>query len=83
MQGRDEDAEVENGLVDTVGKGESGMNGESSIGIHILSYVKQAASKKMLYNTQEPGLHSVMTLRGRLGGEEGSSKERLYMYNYG
>ena len=69
--------------MDSVGEEESGMNGESSIGIHILPYVKQAASKKMLYNTQEPGLHSVMTLRGRLGGEEGSSKERLYMYNYG
>lgn len=31
LQGRNGDSDVENGFVDTVGEGESGMNGESSI----------------------------------------------------
>ena len=30
LQGRDGDTDVENGLVDPVGEGKSGMNGESS-----------------------------------------------------
>ena len=40
LQGRYEDADIENGLVDTMGKGESGMNGESSINIYTLPCVK-------------------------------------------
>ena len=36
---------VENGLVDTVGEGESGANWESSIDIYTLSCVKQIASE--------------------------------------
>ena len=31
LQGRNGDSDVENGFVDTVGEGESGMKGESSI----------------------------------------------------
>ena len=34
------DADIENGLVDTVGKGKSGANGESSINIYTSSCVK-------------------------------------------
>ena len=34
------DAHIGNGLVDPVGEGQGGMNGESSINIHILSCVK-------------------------------------------
>ena len=33
MQGKNGDSDVENRHVDTVGEGESGMNGESSINI--------------------------------------------------
>ena len=33
------DADIENGLVDTVGEGESGTNGESSINMYTLSYI--------------------------------------------
>ena len=40
MQGRNRDTDVENGLVDTVGKGEGGMNLESSTDIYTLSRVK-------------------------------------------
>ena len=41
LQGRNRDTDVESGLVDTVGKGEGGMNLESSIDIYTLSRVKQ------------------------------------------
>ena len=34
--GRNGDADIENGLVDTVGERESGKNGESSTDIHTL-----------------------------------------------
>ena len=37
---RNGDVDIENGLVDTVGKGKSGANGESSINIYTLSCVK-------------------------------------------
>ena len=40
LQGRDGDADVEKELVDTVGEGESAVNGESSIDIYILPCVK-------------------------------------------
>ena len=39
MQGRNGDSDV-NSHVDTVGEGESGINGESSINIYTLSCVK-------------------------------------------
>ena len=52
---------VENGLVDTPGEGESGMNWESSNDIQSLSRVKQTVSGKLLYNTGSPVWHSVMT----------------------
>ena len=40
VQGRNKDADVENGLVNTVRVGEGGMNWESSIDIYILTHVK-------------------------------------------
>jgi len=51
----------ENGLVDTVGEGESGTNGESSINIYIPSRVKWIADEKLPYNTGSPIWRSVMT----------------------
>lgn len=63
--------------MDSVGEEESGMNGEICIDIYMTPCVKQVTPKKLLYNTQEPRLQSVMILRGRLGGEEGGSRERL------
>ena len=82
MKGRNGNTDIKNGLVNLVGEEESGINGESSTDLYTLPYVKQAARKKLLYNTQDPRLHSVMNLRGSLGGEEGGLRERLYMYNY-
>ena len=55
------ETDVENRLTDAVGKGESRMNGESSIDIYILPRVKQIAGKKLLYNTGSPARRSVMT----------------------
>ena len=52
MQGRNGDAEVEHGLVDTLR--ESGMSGESSISVFTLACVKWIAGKKLLYNTGSP-----------------------------
>ena len=45
MQGRDRDADVENELIDTVGWGESGANGESSTDICALPCGEQTAGE--------------------------------------
>ena len=60
MQGRNGDSDV-NKHVDTVGEGESGINGESSINIYTLSDVKWMADGKLLCNTGSPVWYSVMT----------------------
>ena len=44
MQGRNGDADVEDGLENTVGEGESGMNGEYSINIYTLCEVTSVMS---------------------------------------
>ena len=78
MQGRNGDADVENELVNMVGKGErereSGMNGESSINIWI-------AGEKLPYNTGSPAWCSVMTYRGGMREGKGGSREKSCMYN--
>ena len=38
MQGTSEHADIENGLLDTVREGKSGMNEESSINIYTMEY---------------------------------------------
>ena len=60
MQGRN-DADIENGLVDMVGEGEGGTNGESGIDIYKLSCIKEIAGGKLLNNTGTPAWCSVMT----------------------
>ena len=52
MQGRNGDADVENGRVDTVGEGEGGMNWEMRFDIRTLPCVKQIASGNFLYSTE-------------------------------
>ena len=61
MQGRNGDADVESGLVDTVGEGESETNGEISINIYILSGVRWIAGEKLLCSTGSPVWPSEMT----------------------
>ena len=61
MQGRNGDADVESGLVDTVGEGESETNGEVSINLYALSGVRRIAGEKLLCSTGSPVWPSVMT----------------------
>ena len=73
--GRNGDTDTENKRVDTAGEGESGMNGESSIVIYILSCVKQIAGEKLFYNTGRAWC-SLTTWRDGLGAGEGGSRGR-------
>ena len=52
MQGRNGDENVENGLTDTVGEGESSSSGKSSINIYTLSCVKWIASREQMHSTE-------------------------------
>ena len=61
MQGKDGDRDMENGLVDTVGEGESGMNEGSSINIYTLSEIRWIAGEKLLCSTESPVWGSVIT----------------------
>ena len=49
-QGRNRDIDIENNLVDTVGEGEGGTNGENSTDMYHLPCVKQIASGKLLHS---------------------------------
>ena len=71
MQGRNGDADVENGLVDTVGEGEDATNAESSIDIDTQSRVKWIAGEKLPCNTESPAPHCDV---GGMGGGEGGSR---------
>ena len=56
MQGRNGNADVENGFVDTVGDEENGMNGESSIDVYALPGAKYIAGEKLPCNQgPQPG----------------------------
>ena len=50
LQDSNGNTDLENGLVDTVGEGENGMNWESSLGTHTLPYVKEIVSGNLLYD---------------------------------
>ena len=52
MEGRDGVADVEKGTVDTVAEGVSGMNGQSSINLYILSGVRWIGVEELLGGTQ-------------------------------
>ena len=67
MQGRNGDTDVENGLKETVGEGESGTYGESSINIYTLSGVRCTAGEKLLFSTGSPVLCSVVTWGDGMG----------------
>ena len=54
--------------MDTVGEGESGTNGESSMEIYILPYVKQAGIGDSFYDLGSSNWCSVTTYRGGVGG---------------
>ena len=71
MEGNKRDTDINNRLLDSVGKGEGGMIWENSIEICILPYVKQMTSASSMH---EAG-HSKPVLWGNpegWGGEGGS-----------
>ena len=78
MQARKRATDTENGLVDRVGK-ESGSNRDSSMDINAVPCVKQAARRKLLYNTGSSARGSGITLRVGMGGWERGSRGRGYM----
>ena len=61
LQGRNTDTDVENGLVDTVKKEEGGMNREGQVETYTLLWIKQIASRELLYSTESLGSCSMMT----------------------
>ena len=82
MQGGNRDADIENGLMDTVGEGEGGRNWESRTYIYILPCVKQIASRKLLYSIGSPARHTVNDLEecdGWVGGR--FKREGIYVYS--
>ena len=82
LQGGNGDANIENGLGNTEGEGESRGNGESSINIYTLSTVGWTAGEKLPCSRGSPGWCSVMTWRGGMGAKEGSGvSARMYNYN--
>jgi len=70
LQGRNGDTGVEHGLVDTLGEGVNGMNGESCINIYTLSCVKRIVGEKLQLNIlnellmTEHGWYEKVTLWG-------------------
>ena len=51
MQGSNGNTDIMNRLVDTVGEGDHGTNGEIGIETYTLPYVKQITSGNLLYDT--------------------------------
>ena len=71
MQNRKRDTDVQNRLLDSVGKGESGMFRENSIDTRILSRVKQITSPGWSHETSARGWCTGKTQRDGVGKEVG------------
>ena len=69
LKGSNQDTDMDNGLGDTAGEGESGMNGENSINIHPLVCAKQTAGRSC-YRNREPSLVLRDDPEGREEGRE-------------
>ena len=66
---------------DMVAEGDWGTIGESSTVIYTLSWVREIAAKKLLYNAGSPAWCSLMTWRGGVEGRGGRLKtEVVYIY---
>ena len=61
LQGRNREAHMKKGLVDTGWEGESAMNWESRLDIRTLPCIKQIASRKLLYSIESPAWCSAMS----------------------
>ena len=67
MQGRNGDADAEDGPVDTKGEGENGMDGESSTSIDTPPMCETPAGEKLLFDTGSPVWRSEMSQEGEEG----------------
>ena len=71
MQNRKRDTDVQNRLLDSVGKGKGGMFRENSIKICILSIVKQITSLGLMHETSARTWCTGKTQRDRVEREVG------------
>ena len=71
MQNRKRDTDVQNRLLDSVGKGEGGMFRENSIETCILSRVKQITSPGWVHETSARAWCTGMTQKDGMGTEVG------------
>ena len=71
MQNRKRDTDVQNRLLDSVGKGEGGMFQEKSIKTCMLSRVKQTTSPGWMHETSAQGWGTGKTQRDGMGKEVG------------
>ena len=71
MQNRKRDTDVQNRLLDSVGKGEGGMFQEKSIKTCILSRVKQTTSTGWMHETSARTWCTGKTQRNQVVREEG------------
>ena len=60
MQGSSQDTDIRKGL-DTVGRGEGGVNGESRMETYTPPYVRQRAGVNMLHDSRNSNPGSVTT----------------------
>ena len=78
------DTDVQNKLLDSVGKGEGGMTWENSIETCILSYVKQIASPGSMHETGRSGPVHWDDPEGWDGEEGGRGvQDGEHMYTHG
>ena len=80
MQNRKRDTDVQNRLLDSVGKGERGMFRENSIETCILSIVKQITSPGWMHETSTQAWCTGKTQRERVEREVGGGI-RMVMVN--
>ena len=84
MQGSHRDTNLEKRLEDTVGKGEGGLNWESSTETLTLLYVKWRASGNLLHDAGNSKPVLCDNLKEWDGGRrDGDSTGRGHVYTYG
>ena len=81
FQGRSRDADMENGPVDTVGKGEGGMSREGSTEARPLPRAKRTAGGKLLWGRGAQLSALWWPGAGAEGWERGSRETRIYVYS--
>ena len=84
MQDSKRDTDVQNSLLDSVGKGEGGMIWENGIETCILSYVKRIASPGLMHETGCSGLGHWDDPKGWDGEEDGREvQDGEHVYSHG